>query len=129
MRRSHGRRVSSLGASCFLCPQAAAGCGQIALADDAAAEADGDRMGARARLELREEVPDVGLDRLLRKEQPLADLAVHEAVGDELEHLDLAHRRLLLELAKRALERDHLRRRCRCRRREATSSKRREWSA
>jgi len=66
-------------------------------------------MRARARLELREEVPDVRLDRLLRKEQALADLPVHEAVRDQLEDLDLAHRRLLLELPKRALERDDLR--------------------
>ena len=47
---------------------------------------------------------------LLREEEALADLAVHEAVGDELEHLDLAHGRLLLELAERRRERDHLRR-------------------
>src|SRR4051794_17808153 len=65
-------------------------------------------MGAGARLELREDVADVRLDRLLGQEQPLADLAVHEAVGDELEHLDLPHRRLLLQLPKRALERDDL---------------------
>ncbi|WP_325115893.1 hypothetical protein [Gaiella sp.] len=38
------------------------------------------------------------LDRLLRQEELLADLAVHEAVRDELEHLDLTRRRLLLEL-------------------------------
>ena len=37
-----------------------------------------------------------------------ADLAVHEPLGDELQHLDLAHRRFLLELAKRALERDYV---------------------
>src|SRR5690348_2482084 len=65
-------------------------------------------MGAGARLELREDVADVRLHRLLREEEPLADLAVHEAVGDQLEHLDLPHRRLLLELAERALERNHL---------------------
>src|SRR4051812_35589852 len=65
-------------------------------------------MGARARLKLREDVTDVGLDRLLRQEQPLADLAVDEAVGDELQNLDLPHRRLLLQLPKRALERDAL---------------------
>ena len=47
--------------------------------------------------------------RLLRQEQPLADLTVHEPVGDELKHFDLPARRLLLELAKRALERDHVR--------------------
>jgi hypothetical protein len=77
-------------------------------ADDAAAEADGDRVCARTRLQLREEMPHVRLHRLLREEESLTDLAVHEAVGDQLEHLDLPHRRLLLELAQRALERDHL---------------------
>jgi hypothetical protein len=78
------------------------------LADDPPAEADCYRMGAGTRLELGEQVAHVRLDRFLREEQPLADLAVHEAVGDELQHLDLAHRRLLLQLAKRALERDHV---------------------
>ncbi len=38
------------------------------------------------------------LDRLLREEELLADLPVDETVGDELEDLDLARRRLLLEL-------------------------------
>jgi hypothetical protein len=78
------------------------------LADDAAAEADGDGMGARARLELREEVPDVGLHGLLRKEEALADLAIDEAVRNQLKNLDLTHRRLLLQLPKGALERDDL---------------------
>ena len=56
-----------------------------------------------------------------------ADLAVHEAVRDQLEHLDLAHRRLLLELPERALERDDLARRVPLRPpATATSSKRRE---
>ena len=41
----------------------------------------------------------MGLDRLLREKEPVADLAVHEALGDQLEHLDLARRGLLLELA------------------------------
>ena len=49
----------------------------------------------------------MGLDRLLRQEQLLADFAVDEAVRDQLEHLDLAHRRLLLDAAQWALERDH----------------------
>src|SRR5579862_3378369 len=79
------------------------------LADDAAAKTDGNRMGARARLQLCEQMADVRLDRLLGEEEAVADLAVHEAVRDQLKHLDLAHRRLLLELPKRPLERDHLR--------------------
>jgi len=78
------------------------------LADDAAAEADGDGMGARARLELREQVADVRFHGLLRKEEPDADLAVDQPVGNQLEHLDLAHRGLLLELPERALEGNHL---------------------
>jgi hypothetical protein len=65
-------------------------------------------VGSAAGLELRQEVTDVRLHRLLREEEPLADLAVHEAVRDQLEHLDLAHGRLLLELAQGRLERDHL---------------------
>jgi hypothetical protein len=48
------------------------------------------------------------LDRLLREEKTVSDLAVHEAVGDELKHFDLAGRRLLLELLERTRERDHI---------------------
>jgi len=55
-------------------------------------------------LQLREQVAHVGLHRLLREEQPHADLAVHEAVGDQLKHLDLTRGRLLLELLQRAAE-------------------------
>jgi hypothetical protein len=52
---------------------------------------------------------DVRLDRLLREEELLADLPVDETVGDELEDLDLARRRLLLELtqSRRLHEGDH----------------------
>ena len=46
------------------------------------------------------------LDCLLRKEEPVADLAVDQAFRDQLENLDLARRRLLLELLQR-LEGDH----------------------
>ena len=52
-------------------------------------------------------MPDVGLHRLLRQEESLADLTVDQAVGHELENLDLASRRLLLELAERRRKRDH----------------------
>jgi hypothetical protein len=82
--------------------------GRSELADDAAAKADGDGMGARTRLQLREQMPDVRLDRLLRQEEPLADLTVHEALRDQLQHLDLPHGGLLLQFPKRALERNHL---------------------
>jgi hypothetical protein len=63
-------------------------------------EANGYGVGSAARLKLREQMTDVGLHRLLGEEQVLPDLAVHEPVGDELEHLDLAGGRLLLELPK-----------------------------
>ena len=82
---------------------------QTELADDAAAEAHGHSVRTRARLKLCQEMPYVRFHGFLRKEQPFADLAVHETVGDELQHFDLPARRLLLELAKRALERNHLR--------------------
>jgi hypothetical protein len=78
----------------------------LALADQPAAEADGDCVRAAAGLQLREQVADVRLDRLLREEEALADLAVDEAVTDQLEDLDLAVRRLLLELPQGSLERD-----------------------
>ena len=48
------------------------------------------------------------LDRLLAEEEPLTDLAVDEAVRDQLKHLDLAGGRLLLELLERRRERNHL---------------------
>ena len=66
-------------------------------------------VGSASRLELREQMPHVRLHGLLREEQPLADFPVYEAVGDQLQNLDLPRRRLLLELAKRVLERDHVR--------------------
>ena len=63
-------------------------------------------MRAASRLELRQQVADVRLDRLLREEEALANLAVHEAVGDEPEDLGLARGRLLLELPRRRDELD-----------------------
>jgi hypothetical protein len=78
-----------------------------ALRNEPTPEANGYGVGSAARLELRQQVADVRLDGLLRKEEPLADLAVHEAVGDELQHLNLTHRRLLSELAEWRTERDH----------------------
>ena len=79
------------------------------LADQAAAKADSDRVGAAASLKLGEQVADVALDRLLGEEEPDADLAVHKTVGNQLQHLDLAGRGLLLQLLqRRGLERNHL---------------------
>jgi hypothetical protein len=51
----------------------------------------------------------VRLDGLLRQEEPLADLPVHQSVGDELKDLELSSGRFLLELAKdgRRREGDH----------------------
>ena len=63
-------------------------------------------MGAAASLQLRQEMAHVRLDRLLGQEEPLTDLAVDETVGDELEDLDLAPRRLLLMFAQRRRERE-----------------------
>jgi hypothetical protein len=65
-------------------------------------------MCAGACLQLCEQVAHVGLNRLLGEEEPVPDLAVHEAVGDQLEDLDLTRRRLLLQLLKRAGERNDL---------------------
>ena len=62
-------------------------------------EANGYGVGSAARLKLREQMAYMGLHRLLREKQLLADLAVHEAVGDQLEHLDLARCGLLFELS------------------------------
>ena len=51
---------------------------------------------------------DVGLHGLLGEIEPLADLPVDESVGDELEDLELASGRLLLELLEWAGEGNHL---------------------
>ena len=81
----------------------------FSLRDESAAEADGHRVGAAARLQLREEVPDVRFHRLFREVEAYADVAIDETVRDQLEDLDLAHRGFLLELSERRVERDHVR--------------------
>jgi hypothetical protein len=48
------------------------------------------------------------LHRLLREEESNADLAVHEAVRDQLKDFDLTRRRLLLEFLQGPAERNHL---------------------
>ena len=58
-------------------------------------------MGSAARLQLREQVSDVGLDGLLRQEEVLADLAIDEPVCDELKNLDLTRRRVLYAFPRR----------------------------
>src|SRR5215218_786779 len=65
-------------------------------------------MRTRPCLQLREQVPDVRLDRLFAEEEPLADLPVDKSVRDELKNLDLAGGRLLFELLERRRERNHL---------------------
>jgi hypothetical protein len=77
-------------------------------ADQTAPKADGHGMRARSGLQLRQQVADVRLDRLLAETESLADLPVDKSVRDQLEHLDLAGGRLLLELLERGCERDHL---------------------
>ena len=65
-------------------------------------------MGARPRLQLGQEVPHVALHRLFREEKAMADLAVDEALRDQLEDFDLTSGGLLLELPERSGKRDHL---------------------
>jgi hypothetical protein len=50
----------------------------------------------------------VGLDRLFREEEALADFPIDEALRDQLEDFDLPGGRLLLELLERSCERDDL---------------------
>jgi hypothetical protein len=50
----------------------------------------------------------VTFHRFFREEETVADLAVDEALRDQLEHFDLASRRLLLELPEGSGERDDL---------------------
>lgn len=78
------------------------------LGDQIAAKTNRYCVCARARLEFRQEVADVRFHGFLGQEEPLADLAIHEAVRDQLEHLELSPGRLLLELLERACERDDL---------------------
>src|SRR5579871_6158080 len=56
-------------------------------------------------------MPDMALDGLLGEEEADTDLAVHEAVRDQLEHLDLARSRVLAGALRRRLERDDFRHR------------------
>ena len=78
------------------------------LGNQAAAEADGDCVGSRASLELRQEMPHVAFHSLFREEEAVADLAVDETFADQLKDLDLPGGRLLLELPEGSRERDDL---------------------
>jgi hypothetical protein len=64
-------------------------------------EADSYGVGSTSCLKLRQEMAHVRLHRLLGEEESLADLAVDEAVSDELQDLDLASGRILAELTLR----------------------------
>ena len=78
------------------------------LTNEPAPEANRYGVGSASCLKLRQQVADVGLDGLLREEEPLADLAVHEPIRDELQNLDLPRGRILSELPRRRRsERDH----------------------
>jgi hypothetical protein len=79
----------------------------LLLQNEPTPEANRYGVGSTSCLKLRQQVADVRLDRLFGQEESLADLAVHETVGDELEHLDLTRSRILTDLAgRRWRERD-----------------------
>ena len=69
------------------------------LRDQATTKADGDGVRPTPGLELGEKVTNVRLHGLLGEIEALSDLAVDEAVGHELQDLELSRRRLLLQLA------------------------------
>jgi hypothetical protein len=58
--------------------------------DDAAADADCDRLRPILGAQLVHDVPGVRLDRILGDQQPDADVAIAIALGDPRQHLDLA---------------------------------------
>jgi len=60
------------------------------LANEPTPEANRYGVGSASCLKLRQQVPDVRLDGLLREEETLADLPIDEAVRDELKNLDLS---------------------------------------
>ena len=60
--------------------------------DDRVSQGDRDRVRARVRLELGEDVADVALHRLLADEEPRGDVRVRHPVGEELQDLALARR-------------------------------------
>ena len=68
------------------------------LGNEPTPEANRYGVGSTSCLKLRKKMSDVGLDGLLRQKQTLADLAIHESVGDKLKHFAFPGRRLLFEL-------------------------------
>src|SRR5581483_9251015 len=69
------------------------------LVDDRFAQCDRDGMRARIRLELRQDVTDVALHRLLRDEELLGHIGVRHPVREQLEDLALARREHLALVA------------------------------
>src|SRR2546430_24883 len=63
---------------------------KAALVDDRVAKGNRHGMGARVRLQLREDVPHVALDGLLADEEPAGDVRVRHPVGEQLQDLALA---------------------------------------
>ncbi len=91
------------------------------LGNEPTPEANRYGVGSTSCLKLRKKMSDVGLDGLLRQEKALADLAIHETVGNKLKNLALPCGRFLLELTRHGpRERDH-----RAGARAATPSRRR----
>src|SRR3954469_25640613 len=80
-RNSASRRRSSC--------SAAMSRSRLSSVNDRFAERDRDCVRAGVRLELGEDVTYVALDRLLRDEELLRDVAVRHAVGEELQDLAL----------------------------------------
>jgi hypothetical protein len=72
----------------------------MSLGNEPTPEADSYGVGSTSRLKLRQQMAHVGLDRLLREEKSLADLAIDETICNELQHLDLASGRILPDLAR-----------------------------
>ena len=78
------------------------------LTNEPTPEANRYGVGSASCLKLRQQMANVGLDGLLREEEPLADLAVHEPVCDELQNFDLTRGRILSKLPRSGRsERDH----------------------
>ena len=67
------------------------------LGDQPSPESHCYRVCSASRLQFCQQVTHVGFYGFFGEEEPLADLAVDEAVRHELEHLDLSCSRLLLE--------------------------------
>jgi hypothetical protein len=53
-------------------------------------------------------MPDMAFHRLLAQKEPLADLPVRQAVGDELKDFVLARRRVGADLGTRRSDRDYV---------------------